>query len=581
LATTPGERTAGTADTASARLAFALRTGLIGTWHWDLVTGHIERDSSMDSLLGIEDRSATPSFEEYLERVHPDDQPDLGRALREAITARQPTLTTEHRIVRPDGEVRWLQARAHVTFAPDGSATDVVGVVCDVTERRKTERDRDVALAAQEEAVRRAGAVERRIALLGRAADLLDAPLDLDGALQQVAYLAIGVLADWCTVDLLTDGRIHDAAVAHRDPAMAARARQVKELHPQDVDEPTFRHIISSLEPLFVEEFDDRLIDETVPDPDYRRILREFHLSSFLVVPLVAGGKGIGIITLAGCHGRKINPDDVPLAVDLGRRAGSAVEKVRLYAQLHQTAQVLQRSLLPASLPDIPGVTLSAHYRSGTHGLEIGGDFYDVFRTGRDRWWVALGDVCGKGPAAAALTAAVRYTVRAIAPDCDDPAAVLQRLNTVLLDQVDEGQFTSMVLATFTSSPADSSPGARLPLTMSVASAGHPAPLLFSPGRPVAPLACSGTVVGLLPDIEIEATSVTLSPGETLLFYTDGATEARTRDGVQVAEDGLEELVVAHHDGPAADHAERIGRALVGLTDGTLRDDLALLTLQI
>ena len=116
---------------------------------------------------------------------------------------------------------------------------------------------------------------------------------------------------------------------------------------------------------------------------------------------------------------------------------------------------------------------------------------------------------------------------------------------------------------------------------MSVASAGHPAPLLFSPDREVVALTCSGTVVGLFPDIEIEAASVTLSPGETLLFYTDGATEARARDGRQVGEAGLAELVAAHHDGSTADRAERIGQALVGLTDGVLRDDLALLTLGI
>ena len=197
-----------------------------------LVTGHIERDSSMDSLLGIEYRSSTPSFEEYLDRVHPDDRPDLGRSLR-GDRREAATLTTEHRIVRPDGEVRWLQAKAHVSFAPDGSPVEVVGVVVDITDRRKTERDRDAAVAAREEAVRRAGAVERRIALLSRAADLLDAPFDLDGALAQVAYLAIGVIADWCTVDLLTDGRIHHAAVAHRDPAMVARARRVKEQYPR------------------------------------------------------------------------------------------------------------------------------------------------------------------------------------------------------------------------------------------------------------------------------------------------------------------------------------------------------------
>ena len=161
------------------------------------------------------------------------------------------------------------------------------------------------------------------------------------------------------------------------------------------------------------------------------------------------------------------------------RRAGSAVEKVRLYAELHETAQVLQRSLLPASLPDIPGIALSAHYRSGTDGLEIGGDFYDVFRTGRDRWWVALGDVW-EGPSRGGPHGCRPLHRACRGAGLEDPAAVLQRLNTVLLDQAADGQFTSLVLATFTSAGGVST-GSPASLLMSVASAGHPAPLLFSP----------------------------------------------------------------------------------------------------
>ena len=459
---TPADRTEGTSDAASARLAFALRTGLVGTWHWDLVTGEIERDSSMDSLLGIEYRSAWPSFEEYLERVHPDDKADLGRALHEAIAARQPTLTAEHRILRPDGEVRWLQARAHVNFAPDGSPVEVIGVVVDITDRRRTERDRDAALAAQKEAVRRAGAIERRIALLGRAADLLDAPLDLDGALEQVAYLAIGVLADWCTVDLLTDGRIYGAAVAHRDPARVARAREVKDLYPQDVDEPTFRHIISSLDPLFVEEFDDRLIDETVPDPEYRRILREFDLSSFLVVPLVAGGKGIGIITLAGCHGRHIDPGDVGLALEQppGRVSRREGPPVRGAARDRAGPPAQPAAGQPPRHPRHRAVSALPLRDRRTR------DRWRLLRRVPHRARPVVGGPrrrVGKGPAAAALTAAVRYTVRAVAPDSEDPAAVLQRLNTVLLDQAADGQFTSLVLATFTSGGRSLNGQPRLP----------------------------------------------------------------------------------------------------------------------
>ena len=375
-------------------------------------------------------------------------------------------------------------------------------------------------------------------------------PFDLDGALAQVAYLAIGVIADWCTVDLLTDGRIHHAAVAHRDPAMVARARQVKEQYPQDVDEPTFRHIITSLEPLFVEVFDDRLIDDTVPDPEYRRILREFQMSSFLVVPLVAGGKGIGIITLVGCHGRhrprRRRARRRPRPPGRGRRREDPPLR-----GAHETAQVLQSSLLPASLPDIPGVTLSAHYRSGTEGLEIGGDFYDVFRTGRDRWWVVLGDVrqgAGRGsphrgrPLHRARGGPGLRRRSRRAPRAEHRAVGPGRGGAVHQPGARDVPRLGHRARSQRPRPADDVRGLRRPSRASCL-----------PGRDVVALTCSGTVVGLLPDIEIESASVTLEPGETLLFYTDGATEARACWTARRSARAAAALLAAHHDGSTAD----------------------------
>ena len=570
-------------DAAAKRLALALQAGRIGTWHWDLRTGTIDRDASLDDILGAERGSSTPGFEEYLARVHPDDQPHLGKTLQAALAEHAPSLSVEHRIVRPDGEVRWLEAKAHLSYGADGAPTELVGVVVDITERQASQQASAAAYQARELAMERAGAVERRIALLARAADLLDAPLDLDAALQEVANLAIDVLADWCTVDLVTEGQhLHRAAVAHRDPAMVARAQELQRKYPQDITDPAFRALLASREPVFVEHFDDQMLAEMAKDPEQREVAREFHISSFLVVPLVAGGRGIGTISLIATHGRHLKPEDVELAVDLGRRSGAAVEKTRLYAELRETSQVLQASLLPATLPDVPGATLSAHYRSGTEGLQIGGDFYDVFRTGPDRWWVALGDVCGKGPAAAALTAAVRYSVRAVAPDTSDPSVVLRRLNEVLLDQAAEGQFTTLVLATFRTELEPRAAGEPVtPIVLSIASAGHPAPLHLSPDRGVTTVPVAGTVVGLLPAIDVSSVDLTLAPGENLLFYTDGATEARALDGLLVGEERLSALFEAHHGGPADAVASRVAEALLNLTGGALRDDLAMLSLGV
>ena len=241
----------------------------------------------MDDILGIEPGSSTPGFEEY-GRAGPSRRParlrqdPAGRPCR----ALPPSLgRAPHRPPRRD--VRWLEAKAHLSYGADGAPTELVGVAVDVTERHASQQASAAASRARELATERVGAVERRIALLARAADLLDAPLDLDAALQEVANLAIDVLADWCTVDLLTEGQqIHRAAVAHRDPAMVARAQELQRKYPQDTNDPAFRHLLASREPIFVEHFDDDMLTALAKDLEQREVAREFHISSFLVVLL-------------------------------------------------------------------------------------------------------------------------------------------------------------------------------------------------------------------------------------------------------------------------------------------------------
>ena len=297
------------------------------------------------------------------------------------------TLTTEHRIVRPDGEVRWLQAKAHVSFAPDGSPVGEFGVVVDITDRRKTERDRDAAVAARERPFAGRGAVERRIALLSQAADLLDAPFDLDGA-------AAGGLprhrGDRRLVHRGPADRrgIHHAAVAHRDPAMVARARQVKEqLGCRRADLPPHHHQPGAAVRRGLRRPAHRRHrpgPRVPPDP------ARFQMSSFLVVPLIAGGKGIGIITLVGCRPahrpRRREPRRRPRPPCRGRRR----EDPPLRAA-NEDNLVLQSSLLPANLPDIPAspcrTTDPAPRASGSAATST------TCSTGRGRWWVVLGDV--------------------------------------------------------------------------------------------------------------------------------------------------------------------------------------------
>src|SRR5216684_7891933 len=135
-------------------------------------------------------------------------------------------------------------------------------------------------------------------------------------------------------------------------------------------------------------------------------------MTSALVVPMVARQRTLGAITLvSSTEGRHFDAGDLAKAEELGRRAGLAVDNARLYSERSRVAQTLQASLLPRALPHIPGIELASRFRPAGEGLEVGGDFYDVFPAAGGNWMAVIGDVCGKGAEAAGLTALARYTV--------------------------------------------------------------------------------------------------------------------------------------------------------------------------
>ena len=544
----------------------ALRVGGIGTWHWDIASGHIDWDASMEELYGFAPGTFDGTYETYAARLHPEDRPLMQAALQQALDERRPEYVVAHRTLLPDGEVRWFSSTARLILDDAGAPAELVGVAVDVTERRRAELGREVA--------------QRRLEMLARVSSLLDAPLDLTETLQQVADLALVELADWCFVDLVAVGGVQPAVVAHGDPAMVEVARRLQARFPQGPGSPR-QLVLDRLEPVYVREVTEELLDQFVADPELRGRLDDLAMTSYLAVPLVAGRRGVGVMVLIGDHGHHLEPDDVDLAVELGRRAGAAVDKARLYADLRQTADTLQASLLPASLPEIGGVALSAHYRPGTFGLDIGGDYYDAFRTAADRWWVVLGDVCGKGPAAAAMTAAVRYTLHALAPDTDDPAVLLRRLNEHLLRQDWGTRFTTLVLATFRA-PVGAGGGAvdpsSGPLVLRIVSGGHPPALIRRADGRVEEVSSRGTLVGLLRTIRADAVDISLAPGDALVLYTDGATEAMDADGHLLGETTLQALV-GRLDVTDPDPAGRLAEAVIAEATGGLRDDLALLTL--
>jgi phosphoserine phosphatase RsbU/P len=255
----------------------------------------------------------------------------------------------------------------------------------------------------------------------------------------------------------------------------------------------------------------------------------------------------------------------------LGREHDARVRAEEAERNTRRIADTLQRSLLPPHLPAIPGIELGAAYRAGSEGSVVGGDFYDVFELGAGRWGIAIGDVRGKGPEAASLTALVRYAIRTAAVHETRPDAVLAIVNEALLRDTTEEDFCTAIYASL--DVASGAPALRL------AVGGHPLPLLAVAGNgngmQVTTAGRTGTVLGAVTDPELYDHEVRLGADDVLLLYTDGVTESRTRGG-RLGVDGLESLL-ARCGGMRADAvANQIETAVVQLA----RDDVALLAVR-
>jgi PAS domain S-box-containing protein len=236
-------------------------------------------------------------------------------------------------------------------------------------------------------------------------------------------------------------------------------------------------------------------------------------------------------------------------------------------------AHILQRALLPESLAKIPGVAIQTLYSAAGELNEVGGDFYDVFDYDEDRTMLVIGDVCGKGPRAAGVTALARHTLRAAAIDGRSPTEMLSTLHQALLRQPPGADMCTVCLIVLT---RDEQREVRL----TIALAGHPPPLLISPQGDVAQVGQSGTILGVVDPLNISESGLALGAGETLLLYTDGVIEAGRPDRL-LGEEGLLELCTAAPGLPLAEFLEHIEHAALDRAQGHLRDDIALLALRI
>jgi serine phosphatase RsbU (regulator of sigma subunit) len=244
-------------------------------------------------------------------------------------------------------------------------------------------------------------------------------------------------------------------------------------------------------------------------------------------------------------------------------------------AERAELAEILQESLLPPRLPEIPGLHVAARYVAGGTGAEVLGDFYDIFPSVRGSWGMVVGDVCGKGAPAAKSTALARYTLRAEARRHGRPSLILAALNQALLDwPTDDPRFLTAIYATTRSTLTGAS--------VQISSAGHPLALVRRAGGRVQTFGRPGTLLGLLPDPELRDSQISLRTGDSLILFTDGVTEARSQtDRNLYGCDRLHDVVAGLGGMPAGHMADAIQQAVLAFSGRKICDDTVALVLKV
>lgn len=289
-------------------------------------------------------------------------------------------------------------------------------------------------------------------------------------------------------------------------------------------------------------------------------------LRSLLGVPLMSGDRLLGVLHVGSLRERAFTEEEVNLLQLAAERAALGIEHAHVYEWQRGLVNVLQRSLLPRRLPVIPGVELQARYRPA--GFEVGGDFYDVVELQDGRWLLFIGDVCGKGPEAATLTALARYTLRAEATHENRPAELLRLLNRALLRDGDDvgGALLTAVCAVI--APGEGS------LTLDVAAAGHPPPLIQRAGGEVETSTGAGEILGVFPDVSPATSTIELRTGESAILYTDGLLDAQAPKQILEPAD-LAATLVRHAGSELPESLAALEHLAIGdLAQG--RDDIAI-----
>ncbi|WP_283139706.1 PP2C family protein-serine/threonine phosphatase [Rhizohabitans arisaemae] len=382
------------------------------------------------------------------------------------------------------------------------------------------------------------------LGFLADASDLLAGTLNPAMVPALIAQIVVPRLATWCAVYLVdAAGEMRPEYVWHTDETKIDSLRE-------DLAQVTATTV--------------------VPDRSAPVELLELAGSRALIFPLVARGRALGAMCLGRLTG--LTDEAVHLAEDLSHRAALAMDNARLYAEQAAANQALQRSLLPPDIPEVPGVDCAVVYEPAGETNEVGGDFYDLFPAGDGRWRFAIGDVCGTGPEAAAVTGLARHTLRLLTREGYDVADIVARLNTAILEEGERARFMTLLHGEMIAGPE----GVRLRLV----SAGHPEALRLRAGGAVAGVVTAQPLLGVFEEAEYHTDVVDLERGDVLLAVTDGVTERRSGARLLDDDSGLAKRLAECVGLSAGAVAERIRRAVAEFAPEPSADDLAILVLR-
>lgn len=410
----------------------------------------------------------------------------------------------------------------------------------------------------------RVAEIERRrhgwLGYLAEASDLLAGTLEPDMALALVAQLVSPRLGPWCAVYLTDDGGEPRAAIAwHSDEERIADLRALIDATGAPAPAPgqTLRWL---------------------PDPGAAPgAAADLASDGGYCVALVARGRVLGSLLLGHHASGRGSRDSLPLLRDLAPRAALALDNARLYAERTATSRALQHSLLPRELPDLPGLDVGVVYEATGAGNEVGGDFYDIFTVPDElppdshRFGFAVGDVCGKGPEAAAVTGLARTALRVLSRHGDDIPRALGNLNAAILAEGSGARFLTAVYGEGVVSGSG--------VSVRFACAGHPRPVLLRADGSVEQAGVTSDLLGVFDEPEITVSTVHLARGESLVCFTDGVTERRAGSRM-LGEDGVLAAVRGGADLTAAALARRLGTVVREYAPEPARDDVAVLVLR-